>query len=147
MTVPLAPLEIAGCVMPNTATITGPVGTNENFFAGDDTSTAEANAFIEWILPTGEVLVTCDPTNLKLTKVAKGDCVASSGGFRCDYTVHVTNMGPDPYQGPIEIDEQFGFAPSSVKFSPEWGHSGGGASYHWRSPMSTSRRERASSSA
>ena len=130
MTVPLAPLEIAGCVMPNTATITGPVGTNENFFAGDDTSTAEANAFIEWILPTGEVLVTCDPTNLKLTKVAKGDCVASSGGFRCDYTVQVTNMGPDPYKGPIEIDDQFGFAPSSVTFPPEWGHSGGGANYH-----------------
>ena len=85
-------------------------------------------------LPTGEVLVTCDPTNLKLTKVAKGDCVASEGGYRCDYVVTVTNMGKDPYHGPIEINEQFGFAPSSVTFSPEWGHEGGGASYQFDAP-------------
>ena len=135
MTIPLAPLEIAGCTMPNTATLTVPAaGTVSNFFAGDDTSTALADAFIEWVLPTGEVLVTCDPTNLKLTKVAQGDCVASEGGYRCDYTVKVTNEGPDPYKGLIEIDELFGFAPSSVTFSPEWGHSGGGASYHLTLP-------------
>jgi hypothetical protein len=135
MTVPLAPLEIAGCILPNTATLTAPpAGTDPNFFGGDDTSTAFADAFIEWILPTGEVLVTCDPTNLKVTKVAQGDFVASDGGYRGEYTVTVTNMGSDPYKGPIEIDETFGFAPSSVTFSPEWGHSGGGSSYHLTLP-------------
>ena len=106
--------------MPNTATITGPVGTNENFFAGDDADTATADAFLFWELPGGALLVTCDPTNLKTTKVAKGDCVASEGGYRCDYVVTVTNMGKDPHHGPIEVDEQFSFLPSSAKFSPEW---------------------------
>ena len=57
------------------------VGTDENFFAGDDADTAEADAFLEWLLPDGTTLVTCDPTNLKTTKVAKGDCVASGGGY------------------------------------------------------------------
>ena len=90
--------------MPNTATLTAPVGTDENFFAGDDADTAEADAFLFWELPDGTTIVTCDPTNLKTTKVAKGDCVASGGGYRCDYVVTVTNMGPDPYKGPIKIE-------------------------------------------
>jgi hypothetical protein len=135
VTIPLATLEAAGCEMPNTAALTAPAaGTDSNFFGGDDSDTAVANAFMELLLPDGTTLVTCDPTNLKTTKVAKGDCVASDGGYRCDYTVIVTNMGPDPYKGPIEINEQFGFAPSSVTFSPEWGHEGGGASYQLTHP-------------
>ena len=93
-------------------TLTAPVGTDENFFAGDDADTAKADAFLFWLLPDGTTLVTCDPTNLKTTKVAKGDCEASEGGYRCDYVVTVTNMGTDPYKGPIKLDEQFGFAPS-----------------------------------
>ena len=132
VTIPLAPLEAAGCAMPNTATIIGPVGTNENFFAGDDADTATADAFLFWELPGGALLVTCDPTNLKTTKVAKGDCVASEGGYRCDYVVTVTNMGKDPHHGPIEIDEQFGFAPSSAKFSPEWSCPRVGGTFHCR---------------
>ena len=111
VTTPLAPLEGAGCAMPNVFTLTAPIGTDENFFAGDDADTAEADAFLEWLLPDGTTLVTCDPTNLKTTKVAKGDCEASGGGFRCDYVVTVTNLGPDPYKGPIKISEQLGFAP------------------------------------
>ena len=67
--------------MPNTATITVPVGTNENFFAGDDADTATADAFMFWELPDGTTIVTCDPTNLKVTKVAKGDFVAAEGGY------------------------------------------------------------------
>ena len=66
--------------------------------------------------------------------MAKGDCEASEGGYRCDYDVTVTNMGPDPYKGPIKVDEQFGFAPSSVTFSPEWGCIGGGANHQWTLP-------------
>ncbi|MGH6833453.1 MAG: hypothetical protein ACRECM_10625, partial [Methyloceanibacter sp.] len=100
MTVPLAPLEIAGCTMPNTAALTAPAaGTDANFFAGDDTDTAEADAFLEWELPWGGFIVTCDPTNLKTTKVAQGDFVASDGGYRGEYVVTVTNMGPDPHKG------------------------------------------------
>jgi hypothetical protein len=135
LTIPLATLEAAGCALPNTATIVGPAaGTDENFFAGDDADTATADAFLEWELPGGAILVTCDPTNLKTTKVAKGDCVASDGGYRCDYVVTVTNMGEDPHNGQIKINEQFGFAPSSVKFSPEWHRAGGGANYQLTHP-------------
>ena len=80
------------------------------------------------------MLVTCDPTNLKTTKVAKGDCVASEGGYRCDYVVTVTNMGEDPHNGQIVVDEQFGFAPSSVKFSPEWRCPQDGGGFHCTHP-------------
>ena len=62
--------------------------------------------------------------------MAKGDCVASEGGYRCDYVVTVTNMGKDPYNGPIEIDEQFSFLPSSAKFSPEWSRPKVGGNFH-----------------
>jgi hypothetical protein len=121
LAIPLATLEGAGCAMPNTATLTTPAaGTPDNFFAGDDADTATADALLEWWTPAG-LIVTCDPTNLKTTKVATGDCEAAEDGkYRCDYVVTVTNMGPDPHNNRIEVSEQFGFAPSSVKFSPEW---------------------------
>ena len=51
----------------------------------------------------------------------------SGAGFRCEYTVTVTNTGPDPYHGPLKLDEELGFAPTSVSFSPDWGCVGGGA--------------------
>jgi uncharacterized repeat protein (TIGR01451 family) len=129
VTTPLAPLEGAGCVMPNTFTLTAPVGTDENYFAGDDADTAEADAFLFWLLPDGTTIVTCDPTNLKTTKVAKGDCSVLGTGYRCLYLVTFTNMGPDPYKGPIKVSEQLGFAPGAVTFSPGWGCTGGGANY------------------
>ncbi len=132
---PLATIEAAGCTMTNTATLTAPAaGTDENFFGGDDTDGAAADAWMQWVMPWGGILETCDPTNLKVTKVAQGDCVASDAGYRCDYEVTITNMGPDPYKGPLEIDEQFGFAPSTVTFPPEWGHSGGGALFQLTHP-------------
>ena len=134
VTTPLAPLEAAGCGMPNTATLTAPVGTDANYFAGDDADTATASAFLWWVDFFGVTHVSCDPTNLKTTKKAKGDCVAADGGYRCDYVVEVTNTGPDPYKGPIVISEQLGFAPNSVKFSAPWGCPGGGASYHCKHP-------------
>ena len=135
VTIPLAPLEAAGCGLPNTATLTAPpAGTIANYFAPDDTSAAVADAFLEWLQPDGTTIVTCDPTNLKTTKVAKGDCVASGGGYHCDYAVTVTNLGPDPYHGPVKISEQLGFAPSSVTFSPPWGCTGGGASFQCTNP-------------
>ncbi|MGE3528744.1 MAG: hypothetical protein AB7G54_04870, partial [Methyloceanibacter sp.] len=134
VTTPLAPLEGSGCVMPNTFTLTAPVGTDDNYFAGDDSATAEADALLEWVLPDGTTLVTCDPTNLKTTKVAKGDFVPSGGGYRGTYVVTVTNLGPDPYKGPIKLSEQLGFAPGSVTFSAPWGCTGAGANYECTHP-------------
>ena len=75
--IPLAPLEVAGCSLPNTAAIVAPLGGGaDNFDAGDDADTAVADAFLSWVDIFGVTQVTCDPTNLKTTKVSKGDCVA-----------------------------------------------------------------------
>src|SRR5262245_39234525 len=109
--IPLPALEGAGCTLPNTAKIGAPLGTDENYFAGDDADTAEADALLFWLLPDGTTIVTCDPTNLKTTKVTKGDCAVAGDGHRCDYLVTFTNMGPDPYKGPIKVNEQLSFAP------------------------------------
>ena len=118
VSIPLAPLEGAGCSLPNTAAIVAPAGgSDDNFDAGDDADTAIADAFLSWVDAFGVLQVTCDPTNLKTTKVSKGDCVKSGDNFRCAYTVTVTNMGPDPYHGPLKLNEQLGFAPTSVTFS------------------------------
>ena len=136
LTLPLATLEAAGCAMPNTATLTGPLaGTDLNYFGGDDTSTATADAFLTWVDMFGVTHVTCDPTNLKVAKTAKGDCVASDGGFSCEYVVRVTNTGPDPYKGPLQVKEQLGFAPTSMQFSLPWGCTGGGASFTCTHPI------------
>ena len=135
VSIPLAPLEASGCSLPNTAAIVAPAGgTDANFDAGDDADTAVADAFLSWVDGFGVLQVTCDPTNLKTTKVSNGDCVASGDNFRCDYTVAVSNMGPDPYHGPLKLNEQLGFAPTSVLFSAPWGCMGGGAGYQCTHP-------------
>ena len=135
ISIPLAPLEAAGCSSPNTAAIVAPAGGSDvNFDAGDDADTAIADAFLSWVDAFGVLQVTCDPTNLKTKKVSKGDCVESGEGFRCEYTVAVTNTGPDPYHGPLKVSEQLGFAPTSVSFSADWGCSGGGANYLCTNP-------------
>jgi len=134
VTTPLAPLEGAGCVMPNKFTLTAPVGTDQNFFAGDDSDTAEADAFLEWVLPDGTTLVTCDPTNLKTTKKADGPCTKLGDGYRCKFAVETTNLGPDPHNAPIKITEQLGFAPNAVTFSAPWGCSGGGTNFQCTHP-------------
>ncbi|KAB2910850.1 MAG: hypothetical protein K8F92_19005 [Hyphomicrobium sp.] len=130
-----AALEAAGCTMPNTVTLTAPAaGSNGNYFGGDDTATATADAFLTWVDAFGVTHVACDPANLKITKVAKGDCVAADGGYRCEYKVTVTNLGPDPYHGPLKVSDQLGFAPTSATFSPPWGCTGGGASFQCTHP-------------
>ncbi len=135
VSIPLAPLEAGGCSLPNTASIVAPAGGSAaNFDAGDDADTAVADAFLTWVDIFGVTQVTCDPTNLKTKKISKGDCVAAGEGFRCEYTVTVTNTGPDPYHGPLKISEQLGFAPTSVSFSAPWGCPGGGASYQCTHP-------------
>ncbi|MFA6139734.1 MAG: hypothetical protein WC684_03345 [Hyphomicrobium sp.] len=135
VSIPLAPLEAGGCTLPNTAAIVAPAaGTDANFDASDDDDTALADAFLSWVDIFGVLQVTCDPTNMKTTKLSKGDCVASGDNFRCEYTVTVTNTGPDPYHGPLKVSEQLGFAPTSVAFSAPWGCPGGGASYQCTHP-------------
>jgi hypothetical protein len=135
VSIPLVSIEAAGCTLPNTAAIVFPAGASDaNFNPGDDSDTAVADAFLSWVDAFGVLQVTCDPTNLKTTKVSKGDCVAAGVNFRCDYTVTLTNTGPDPYHGPLKVAEQLGFAPTSVSFSAPWGCVGGGAAFQCTHP-------------
>ncbi len=135
ISIPLAPLEAAGCGLPNTVAITAPpAGAGDNFDGGDDTAAAVADAFLSWVDGFGVTHVTCDPSNLKTAKAAKGACVAAGSGYLCSYTASVTNTGPDPYHGPIKVSEQLGFAPASVSFSPPWACAGSGAGYQCTLP-------------
>ena len=123
--------------------ITAPAGgTPWNFFAGDDSDTAIADAFLEWWTPAG-IFVTCDPTNLKVKKVAKGDCVASEGGYRCDYAVTRHQYGSRSLSGRrSRSSSSSALRRSSVKFSPAWGRVGGGANYKLTLPDCRTRQGR-----
>ena len=128
--IPRDPLEAAQCWAPNTVAITAPAGgTDPNFNAGDDTAMATADAALIRFDWGGFALWLCDPTNLKTTKVADGDCAQSGGGSKCKSVVTITNTGPDPFHGPIEVKDVLGFAPSSVDFSAPWSCAGAGAAY------------------
>lgn len=121
------------CKVPNKAKITTPVaGVAPNIDGSDDESDAQGMTFgLAWVDPvTGITWVMCDPTNLKVEKTAKGDCDAKGNNkFECDYDVTVRNMGPDPYQGPVKLDEVFGTAPQNVTFDGDFTCNGGGANY------------------
>ena len=94
--------QAAGCTVPNAIAITAPAGgSNQNSDATDDTANAVAwTTGIAIVDPvTGVVTVLCDPANLRTQKVSNGDCTPVAGGYRCEWTVTITNLGPDPYQG------------------------------------------------
>ena len=74
-----------------------------------------------WVDGFGVTHVTCDPSNLKTTKISKGDCVPAGDGFRCEYMVTVKNMGPDPYHGPIKLGEQLASHPHVGNVLGAWG--------------------------
>lgn len=120
------------CKVPNTAKITVPAaGAAPNVDATDDESAAQAMTLgIFWQDPlSGVTFIMCDPTNLKVEKIAKGPCEAKSGAFACAYEVSITNMGPDPFEGPVKLDEKFGRAPASVSFNGDLTCAGAGADY------------------
>lgn len=137
VTIPVAidldrdPLEAAKCWAPNHVTITAPAGgTPDNFKVVDDSALATADA--AWIRfdEGGPLeLVLCDPTNLKTKKVANGPCVEDGDGYRCAYDVTITNTGPDPFSGRIDVTDTFSTAPTNVKFPADWACGGGGAAW------------------
>ena len=60
--------------------------------------------------------------NLRLDKAAvPGTCLAGGLGFLCDYVVRVTNTGPDPYVGPIVVNDKLPAAPAAavMTFAPQ----------------------------
>ncbi len=138
VSMPVAVSEASFCKVPNTAKITVPAGgAAPNLDAGDDQSSATASTFgLFWEDPITHItFVMCDPTNLKVEKKANGDCGKSDGGFTCGYDVTVTNTGPDPYKGPVRLDEKFGAAPQSVTFGGDFTCNGGAADYKCETPV------------
>lgn len=76
----------------------------------------------EWIPPEGWPE---DDFNLALDKEAlPGACVAGGLGFVCDYVVRVTNLGPDPYLGPIVVNDRLPADPAGAVMTfanvPPW---------------------------
>lgn len=135
-----AATQAAGCTVPNAIAITAPAGgSNQNSDATDDIANAVAwTTGIAIVDPgTGIVTVLCDPANLRTQKVSNGDCTAVAGGYRCEWTVTITNLGPDPYQGPVNLTETFGIAPTSVTFGAPWTCTGGGTTYQCSHPVLT----------
>ena len=136
--IPVAVSEASFCVVPNKAKIQTPIGgVAPNIDATDDMSSADAWTLgLFWEDPITHItFIMCDPTNLKVAKAAKGPCKPSGGDFTCDYEVTVTNTGPDPYKGPVKLDEKFGAAPVSVTFGGDFTCNGGGANYNCETPV------------
>ncbi|HPG89104.1 MAG TPA: hypothetical protein PLD46_05590, partial [Hyphomicrobium sp.] len=138
VSIPVVTSEATMCKVPNTAKITVPAGgAAPNLQAGDDEDSAIASTFgIFWEDPMTHItFIMCDPTNLKVEKTAKGDCDAAGDQYACGYDVTVTNTGPDPYKGPIKLDEKFGLAPASVTFGGDFACNGGAANYSCETPI------------
>src|ERR1041384_5443223 len=100
-------------------------------------ATSEAKAQDNRILKRGDAVVTgfsgttrnpLDQTytyNLRLEKrPLPNACVAGGLGFLCDYVLRVTNRGPDPYIGPIVVNDELPASPAGAVMTladiPPW---------------------------
>ena len=131
-------VEALGCSVPNEVKIVEPAGgVAGNLNAADDSASAtEWTWGISWVDPVTNVThVVCDPTNLKVTKSAKGPCTKADGGYACTYAVTITNTGPDPYQGPLKLSETLSAAADNASFSAPFSCSGNGANYNCETPV------------
>lgn len=135
LTMTLPHLEAQGCEMLNRVKLAAPAGgTQANFKVTDDEATASADAFLQWWVG-GFLFITCDPTNIKVEKVAKGPCIdAGNSSWRCDYDVTLTNLGPDPLTSVIKLKETFSATPTALTFDAAWNCSGGGTNYDCEHP-------------
>ena len=108
------------CLVPNTVSIAAPLGAPQNITAADDTATATmSTALLAVLNPNGTVSVACDPTNLKTTKAVE-KCIDAGSSMKCTHSITVANTGPDPYEGPINITDQYSAAPANVSFPAGW---------------------------
>ena len=114
------------CKFSNAALIVSPpAGTLDNSVGSDDFAgaTAKIPMVVDPVLGT----VPCDPPALKLTKVAEPQlCAKVAGGFQCTYKVSVASVGPDPFHGPLTIQETLPAGSSLVKSSSDWPCTGSG---------------------
>ncbi len=134
LTMSLPNLEAQGCEMVNRVKLAAPAGgTQANFKLTDDEADASADAFLQWWVG-GMLFITCDPTNIKTEKVAKGPCIKNGASWRCDYDVTLTNLGPDPLTSVIKLEETFSATPTALTFDAAWNCSGGGTNYKCEHP-------------
>lgn len=134
LTMALPDLEAQGCEMVNRVKLASPAGgTQANFKLTDDEAEASADAFLQWWVG-GMLFITCDPTNIKTEKVAKGPCAKTGDRWRCDYEVTLTNKGPDPLTSVIKLEEKFSATPTSLTFDAAWNCSGSGTDYACEHP-------------
>ncbi len=126
---PRIDIEANTCLAPNTVSVLLPVGGDTNFDASDDTATAIGDsALLEFFDPiTGLTTVICDPTNLRTTKVPVSDCAKTGAGYECGYKVTITNMGPDPYKGPVNLKDELEGASSVTASGDGWACADGGS--------------------
>ncbi len=131
--------EASFCQVPITVQIRAPIGGAPNVDPDNDEATATASTFgVTFVDPvTNITMVMCDPTNLKVQKTAKGPCTKAGDGFTCEYDVTITNTGPDPYQGPVRLDEKFGTTPTNVTFNGDLTCAGAGADFKCEKPIAT----------
>lgn len=136
---PRVDIEANACLAPNKVSVLAPVGGVTNFDASDDTaSTLADSALLEFFDPiTGLTTVICDPTNLRTTKVATGDCTKAGAGYECGYKVTITNMGPDPYKGPVNLKDEIAGATTVSATGDGWACVGGGATLQCSKPPLT----------
>lgn len=98
---PLVSVRERDCRVPNRAWISNPLGAPLNTEAGDD---ADADTH------TVPAALCREPnSNLRLQKSPTLDrCVTvASGEALCRYRIDITNTGPGPYSGPIEVRDEF----------------------------------------
>ena len=97
----------------------------ENTDPGDDTGTATAKIPLA---ADANGVVPCDPPSLKLSKAANPQiCEKAAGGFRCNYDIRVTSTGPDPFHGPLTLQDTLPAGSTLEKATgPGWTCSGAG---------------------
>jgi hypothetical protein len=128
--------EVAGsnatlgkCKLLNTVSVLNPVG-------GFINNTASATAKIPTVVDPVKGTVPCDPPSLQLSKAADPQtCVKAAGGFQCSYKLTLASTGPDPFHGPIDIQETLPAGSSLVKVSSPWTCAGGGTSLQCTHPF------------
>ena len=112
------------CRIRNMAKITqAPGGTAKNTNPADD----EADA---WSTIPANLCNGPDNTNLKISKQGPELCQRTSLGFKCDWTIAVTNTGPAPFNGPVVVNEALPGEPANAAWNAPWtcvGNGGGGA--------------------
>jgi len=104
--VPAADATPGKCKFDNFALVQTPQGgTAANSNTGDDLSAATAK--IPIVIDPQNGAVPCDPPSLKLSKVATSPlCAKTAAGFDCTYAISIESTGPDPFHGPLVLNEK-----------------------------------------